>query len=173
LQLEQFRLQSLHIECNPEWLAQETLGPDLMEDYEIIPDFSIFERSSDSEDHCAPGQVMVRLSLHCEPADSDRLTRFSQIHVEVWGLFSLAHDTPAEHITQLKDRNSVAILHGIARGQVMQATGTCADGPFIMPSLNYAAQRILEETEHRGGEDVGPVEPLASPEDQQSSEERN
>lgn len=155
LQLEHFRLHSLHIECNPAWLAQEAASQDRVDDYRIQPDFSIFERNEEDDD-VAPGgeQVMVRLSISCEPIDENRTTRFSLIHIEVWGLFTLAPDTPEEYVEQLKGWNSVAILHGIARGQVMQATGTCYDGPFILPSLNYMAQTSRTEQDHVGQDDA-------------------
>lgn len=47
LQLERYRLQSLHIEFNRDWLEQETVGPDRMEDYAVHPEASIFQRSDD------------------------------------------------------------------------------------------------------------------------------
>ena len=152
LQLERFRLQSLHIEYNRDWLARETVGPDQMEDYAIEPEFRIFQRSEDDDGQCGADQVMVALSLHGAPVDESHATRFEQIHIEVWGLFSLSEDTPPEQIDQLRLWNAVAILHGIARGQIMQATGTCADGPFVLPSLNYVAAEPSNGPDEPGGD---------------------
>jgi hypothetical protein len=139
LQLERFRLQSLHIEYNEEWLSRETVGSDRMDDYSVTPDFQVLERTDDGGDPCGVEEILVAFSIHCEPASDDTPTRFSLIHIEIWGLFSLSEETPPEHVDRLKLLNSVAILHGIARGQVIQATGSCVDGPFMLPSVNYVA----------------------------------
>ena len=146
LQLEEFRLQGLHIEFNEDWFTREAIGSDRMEDYAVDPHVEILRRADEDTEN-GTEQLMVRLSIHCEPVDEQRLTRFKLIQTEVWGIFSIAEDTPEEHVEQFRLWNSVAILHGVARGQIMQATGTCYEGPFILPSLNY-----LAEASQEGGE---------------------
>jgi len=133
LQLEAYRLQDLIVRFNEEWLSSTPPSPDTdLETYEVEPDFDVFN-------HATEDAVMVRLSVTCTGVAGDVPPRFNEVALTVWGRFAFGEGLSEEARLQLGSFNAVAMLHGIARGSLIQATGGCVGGPFILPSLDYRA----------------------------------
>jgi preprotein translocase subunit SecB len=63
----------------------------------------------------------------------------NRIEATVEGVFSLPPDAPDEAIHQLVPLNCFAMLYGVVRGIVAQATGLTADGCIWLPSVNFVA----------------------------------
>ncbi|MGI5818543.1 MAG: hypothetical protein ACOX9R_10665 [Armatimonadota bacterium] len=144
LQLEAFRLQDVLVRFNESWLQLE---PEEQGDerYDVTPDFDIYE-------HADGAQLLVRLSVDCVGVEVDATPRFRQVSIVVWGRFICSDDVSDEVRASLEQYNTVAILHGIARGMLVQVTGGAVGGPFLLPSLNYKAivERKTAEAEGPG-----------------------
>ena len=129
LQLEKYRLSSLHVDFNDGWLQQS--DESRTESYGCIPEFETFESEQ-------PNRYLMRLSLVCDPSEPDGIeSRFSRVQVSLWGMFCLDKQASDDEKRQLLPLNAVAMLHGIARGLLISATGGCVGGPFILPAINY------------------------------------
>jgi len=129
LQLENYRLSTLAVRFNDEWIAADE--PAEREQYDVAPDAEILVSENEPE-------YLVRLSVTCEPSpDIEGLCRFSLIEATVWGIFSLSDETPEQQRDVLIGYNTISILHGITRGLIISATGGCVGGPFILPAINY------------------------------------
>lgn len=63
--------------------------------------------------------------------------RFDLLHVGLVGLFHLPDDVDESLVSTLVPLNCLAILYGIARGVVAQATGMVPGGPFMLPPVNF------------------------------------
>ncbi len=151
LQLDRYRLSSLKVKFNEAWLTREREPHE--EQYDVQPDFDVF--------NAADQRPMLRLTVTCSGAvqEGPAACRFIEIEATVWGVFSLAHDVNEEERWSLILFNGLAMLHGIARGVLISATGGCVGGPFILPAVNYAdlirtkmSQLELEEAEENTGE---------------------
>ncbi len=140
LQLDAYRLQEIVVRFNEEWLDLDHAERG-DEQYDIVPDFEIFEQADGSK-------LLVGLSIHCLGVDADTMPRFNEVRIAVWGRFSFSDHVQDETKASLAQYNTVAILHGIARGTLVQVTGGAVGGPFILPSLNYKSmvERKLAET---------------------------
>lgn len=149
LQLESYRLSSLTIRFNDEWLeAGEDAAAD--EHYLLAPDVDMSEIGED-------GRYLVKLTVQCEPApEVEGVCRFDRIEATVWGIFALSEDTPEDQRGSLIAWNTVTILHGIIRGLIISATGGCVGGPFLLPAVNYVEymkhQLVREEDEDEAHE---------------------
>jgi len=81
-------------------------------------------------------RYFVSLAFQLEAQDEDKPTPVKSVQARVAGTFSFAASTPEELLKQLVPVNCLAILYGILRGIIIQATGGCAGGCFILPSLD-------------------------------------
>jgi len=148
LQLEQYRLGSLTVQFNDDWLGLDEEQA-AEEQYDCVPDFDVFEATD--------GNFLVHLSVECAPpAESRDRCRFTSVAATVWGVFSLAEGTAEEEGQRLIVHNGVAMLHGIARGLLIGTTGGCVGGPFILPAINYVElfRRKAEELEEACAEEI-------------------
>ncbi len=153
VQLEHYRLQRLIIEFNEQWLDLEIQEPETTEAYILTPGFDVYESGG-------PDSFGVMLSIDCAPARNHQPARFDCIAVTVWGIFALSEEAPEEHKTQLSWYNPIAMLHGIARGTILHATGTCVGGPFVLPAINYIElirEKLEEATADREPEGATPA----------------
>ena len=130
LQLERYRLSQLAIDFNNDWLALGENAPDT-EEYKVGFDFDAYDGPD--------GTRMIRLSFTCEPPeDAETIQRFNHISATVWGIFALADELAEDVKNDMLVMNGTAILHGIMRGTLISVTGACANGPYILPTINYA-----------------------------------
>lgn len=150
LQLERFRLQRLTIDFNEDWLALDDRSSESAEDYEVEADFDIWESPEKENLH------MTLLQVDCRPKSSKSITRFRHIGIALWGIFAVDPELDQETKDRLVSYNSVAILHGIARGVITGATGSCVGGSFLLPVVNYVeiVERKTEESASEGAAEV-------------------
>lgn len=141
LSLERFRLQRLVVEFNEAYLAPDAERAEDAEAYRAEADFDLWEPQTQ-------GDCMTMLRVDCYPEAERPTARFKHVGVTVWGIFSCSPDVDADRRNQLMQYNTVAILHGIARGIIASATGSCPGGPFLLPVVNYRAviERKLRES---------------------------
>jgi|LSQX01.3.fsa_nt_gb preprotein translocase subunit SecB len=157
LQLERYRLDDLHVEFNQEWFEAGQPEESLLW-YDMDLDVQFYTKSDDENIR------LVQLSIACKPQQEHAAEcRFDRIAVGLVGVFRVAEETSEELRDVLLDLNSVSILHGIARGLIVSATGSCAGGTFILPAVNYQetlSQGALEEEQE--SEDSAAPEALPS-----------
>lgn len=129
-QLHSFRLADLRVEFNDEWLWT----PDddhCPEEYEVRPDFEVFGS-------LAEGDALIRLSVTCAPAaESAGACRFRVVAATVWGILRFADEVGSGERERRVFLNGPVMLHGLLRGVLAAATGSCAGGPFVLPTVNY------------------------------------
>ena len=92
----------------------------------------------------------VGLAFQLESQEEDQFAPVKLVQAGVTGTFSFAVDTPKKLLEQLVPANCLAILYGILRGIVIQATSGCSGGCFILPSLSIHYLIALKES----GEDL-------------------
>ncbi|MCJ7795878.1 MAG: hypothetical protein MUQ56_03795 [Thermoleophilia bacterium] len=88
----------------------------------------------------------VSLEFQLESQEEDQFAPVRVVLAGVTGTFSFAVDTPKELLEQLVPANCLAILYGILRGIVIQATSGCSGGCFILPSLSIHYLIALKES---------------------------
>ena len=142
LLLKRFRLQRLAIEFNDAWLGSDKRAAE--EGYESDADFDLW-RSQTKPDSC-----MVMLRVDCRAPAEAAETRFLHAGITLWGVFATEPSLGETVKHQLSEYNTVAILHGIARGVIVSATGSCPGGPFLLPVINY--QEIVERKQQTSTE---------------------
>ena len=157
LSLERFRLQRLVVEFNEAYLAPDAERAEDVEAYHTDADFDLWEPQTE-------GDCMTMLCVDCYPEAETPTPRFKHVGVTVWGIFSCSPHVDQDQKNQLMQYNTVAILHGIARGLIASATGSCPGGPFLLPVVNYreVIERKLREsvTEQEPGNVEQPLEGL-------------
>jgi preprotein translocase subunit SecB len=156
LQLERFRLQRLEIEFNEAFLSAESGDEEQEETYRADTDFEWWEPERG-------GDCMTMLRVDCYPQSERPTPRFLHVGVALWGVFSCSPDLEEHQKDRLLRFNTVAILHGIARGVIAGATGSCPGGPFLLPVVNYAEvieRKTAQRESEAETEDAEPVEGL-------------
>jgi len=118
------------------------------------PDFELGFDLDVQEIH--PTAFAVLVGVRAVRPDDAAPQSLQRIEVTIEGRFSLPPDTPDEVIAQLVPLNCFAMLYGVARGIVAQATGLTPDGCVWLPSVNFVAllQGATRETE--GDEELTP-----------------
>jgi hypothetical protein len=155
-QLRNFRLADLHVEFNDEWLWTPEEGH-CPEEYDVSPKFEVF--SSPHE-----GDVLIKLSLVCAPAaGAAGACRFRTVAATVWGILGFTDEVEREERERRVFLNGPVMLHGLLRGILASATGSCAGGPFVLPTVNYvevlrrqAAQPQLPCSDETDDGETGP-----------------
>lgn len=158
LQLERFRLQRLEIEFNEAFLSPKSSDGKQEEAYRADTDFDWWEPER-------KGDCMTMLRVDCYPQSNTATPRFLHVGVALWGIFSCGPDLAEDQKARLLRYNTVAILHGIARGIVASATGSCPGGPFLLPVVNYAEvieRKLAERQDRAERRDEEPVEGLGA-----------
>lgn len=149
-QLRNFRLADLHVEFNDEWLwtPEEERCP---EQYDVDPDFEVLSTPRDDD-------VLMKLALVCKPtAGAAGACRFRTVAATVWGILRFAEDVAREERERRVFLNGPVMLHGLLRGILASATGCCAGGQFVLPTVNYVEvlRRQAEQPQLPGSDDVG------------------
>ncbi len=81
----------------------------------------------------------VTLSFRLERPEDRPDQPLKRVEVDLEGLFALPDDAPQEMVDALVPGNCVAMLYGVMRGIVAQATGVTGPGPLWLPSVNVRA----------------------------------
>lgn len=68
------------------------------------------------------------------------------IYLDITGFFSFAEGTDEETVKKMIGLNGPAILYGVARGVVAQATANFRYGKFVLPTINFV-ETMREEAQ--------------------------
>ena len=147
LRLDRFNLISLAIDYDTGFADFERVeyleegGAE--ENYEVRAVYEILNEGFEADEDENEDRYAILLSINCIPAKNDEwegaTTLFKRVDITLQGVFGLDAYTEVdpETLSQLLQFNAPAILHGIARGIVASATGSCLEGPFLIPVVNY------------------------------------
>ena len=145
LQLRGFRLGELVLVFNDKWLDEDAHAEN--ESYEL----DVATELLGTEEH--PDSFLARLSIACTPnRATEGEQRFERVEMTLWGIFDIDPDLSEEIRSSLLSFNTFTILHGIARGMLISATGGCLDGPFILPSVNFV--EYMQQRADADGDEV-------------------
>ena len=127
LELRQANLLCLDVQVSPSWDLKPVV--DDPQKYEHTVDVDVRKRRNHWD-------FRVSLDVTFTPKP-DETCRMGRIHIAVVGLFHLPDETDEALVEKLVPLNCYAILYGIARGVVAQATGMVPGGPFMIPAVNF------------------------------------
>jgi preprotein translocase subunit SecB len=80
----------------------------------------------------------VTLAVAVTPRDESPQP-FSRVEAEVQGIFFLVEGVPPHVVEAIVPLNCYAMLYGVMRGIVAQATGLTEHGALWLPSVNFRA----------------------------------
>ena len=141
LQLDAYHLEGLQIDVSAKQPSPADEQASLNETYALRLKTDV-KKDQDSL------RFMVLLGVDLRRVPRTRPTQFTRIRIEVRGYFSLPEDTSDDLVQQLVPFNCFAILYGIARGIVSQATGITVCGSYLLPPIN-----IIEALREKALED--------------------
>ncbi len=124
LQLKDFILTRLHVDWQaPEKPAERVEKPeeDLFIDYQVL-------RNAEAQRSLAL-EFRVKLTL------MGKDTGGYSIESEIVGFFDFPKSMSEDEMQYLIRVNGGAILYGILRGQIAQATGSFPDGKYLLPAI--------------------------------------
>lgn len=132
LQFDGARLCRLVIDAQPcEKVLADSLGFDLGFEFGF--------------ENLGPRAYRVRLGVKAKGRRSPRGRELATIEAVAEGSFSASQEVPQSVIDQLVPLNCYAMLYGVLRGVVAQATALTAYGCIWLPSVNFVA--VLQEAE--------------------------
>lgn len=79
--------------------------------------------------------IQMKVELNKEKADFDKSRYY--VYLDISGFVNFAEGTDEETIKKMIGLNGPAILYGVARGVVAQATANCRHGKFVLPAMNF------------------------------------
>ena len=130
LQLDDFTLNELHIARGIAGTSGADSPTSIEYTIEVGYDVSKAPATNRGRRH------RVTLAVRIESAKPDEPCPIRLVTGQVTGMFSLPKRASEELVTVLVPANCLAILYGVLRGIVIQATGGCPGGCFIMPTLD-------------------------------------
>ena len=90
----------------------------------------------------------VQLEVSLELSKPLRGAPVQRVVGRLRGSFSLPPNTPDELVAKLVPANCLAVLYGILRGFVLQDTGACPGGGFLLPMLDM--YQVVERKKDAG-----------------------
>lgn len=136
MRLELFRVDKIAFQFRPEFLELRGYAGDRDDDYSVTVDFDWQPKQPEAR------QFIVNLSVKCRRRQESCPARFDYLQADVVGIFAMDEFTTVELTRLLVPHNCLAILHGLMRGMVASATGSCVQGPYMLPVLNY--QKLVD-----------------------------
>ncbi len=135
-------LSSLHLDsCNLTRLLVEVPPLTVLSIDELREEYGVSDLSSKFEVSPVSGagalQFVIELSVAAEARPRAARQAWLTVQITLKGLFSLPNDTPEEDVQALVPLNGLAILYGIARGMVAQATGPTLHGALWLPAVSF------------------------------------
>lgn len=147
LELRQVRLEKLEIRVSSTW-GLKPLADEMCR-YNCYVEPAVRKRRGHWD-------FRVSLDVAFMPLEGETC-RFDLIGVRLVGLFHLPDDTEESLVKTLVPLNCLAILYGIARGAVAQATGMVPGGPMILPPVNFV--EVLKQRKRRKPKAITTNEP--------------
>ncbi len=126
LQLKSFDLIQLSIEAN------ENFDPDspFSNEYSFEVAFDVLKAANKPS-------FKIPLSIKFKIGKNKKRCNIKRLEIKVIGYFEFDEGTPKDIIQQLVPYNSLAMLYGMIRGIVSDATGNTPGGTLILPTLNF------------------------------------
>lgn len=109
-------------------------------DYSVKVDFDVHGSGE--------GDLKVLVPLYIEfRAPRDGWQPFARVAVRLLGVFAAAPGVDPDDFRRLVPNNCLAILGGVARGVLLNATAGFPGGPFVLPAINFVPiiQRKAEQ----------------------------
>jgi len=104
---------------------------------------------------------MLALSIKVSPAEKKPALDPYLIQIKVVGFFTFTGKMDESEKEKMLDLNGASILFGIARGIVVQATGSGIAGKYILPAINFVEMRNQKEQNSQA-----PSKPMGVPKSQ-------
>lgn len=135
LEISQYFIDELHVKVNPEYEGDGSHAGILVVDFDIrkAPDALRF---------------LITMTIDVNKTDEAFAGAPYQLLLNLSGYFDFAEGTDQETVDRLIGPNGLAILYGIARGTVAQATACCRHDKFILPAYNFI--ELLNEKAKQG-----------------------
>ena len=124
LQLSQYFVEELSLQINPDYLP----GPE--------PQFGDVQVAPNGPEHRTDGQKVLHLVVELRPAEDHWKSFPYMVKIAARGAFLLDGSLEQEEADRLLLFNGSAILLGLMRAQVAQATALCEYGAVWIPTLN-------------------------------------
>ena len=136
LELKRVVLETLEIHASQKW--EPSAATTTSEDYVFGLDAVEVLQREDTLDF----RITLGFRLR---AVKDAVCRFEKVRVRLVGYFSLPTGTDESLVNTLVPLNCLAIMFGIARGIVGQATGFVPGGPLLLPPVNFVDEMQKQE----------------------------
>lgn len=143
LKIDQYFVDEIHIKANPEYREPKK---DALEAI-LTASMSIKRRGKLPE-------FMITIELEVNKSKADFKVNPYYIFLKITGFFSFTKGADEQTIEKMIPLNGPAILHGIARGIVAQATANSLYDKFILPTVNF-----VEITRKQTGKKTGRNKP--------------
>lgn len=126
LNIDQFFVEEIHVKANPAYREQKKPAHET----KLEASMSIKRKEKFPE-------FMVSIELDINKSEKDFKTNPYCIVLKIIGFFSFVKGTDEQTMERMIRLNGSAILYGIARGVVAQATCNSIHDKFILPTVNF------------------------------------
>lgn len=128
LDVHAYHVQALVFKAHNDYKPEQTSSGEIDVDFQV------------QKDEVKPNvfRIDMRIQLAASGYTPDENTPYS-IDLTIVGYLSFASATSEEVMNRMIFINGPAILFGIARGIVGQATGASKHGQFVLPTVNFVA----------------------------------
>jgi len=124
LNIDEYFIEELHVKVNPKYKkSKETKG-------EIKTSVSIKRKGKEPV-------FMIQMSIQLNKTEKAFSSAPYYVFLILTGFFSFVTGTDQEIINKMIGLNGPAILYGVARGAVAQATANCIHGKLMLPTVNF------------------------------------
>ncbi len=125
LKIDQYFVDEIHVKANPEY-QEPKKGT---REAKLTASMNVRRREKLPE-------FMITIELHVNKSEADFKANPYYVFLKITGFFSFAKGTDEQTIEKMIPLNGLAILYGIARGVVAQATANSMHEKFILPTVN-------------------------------------
>ena len=127
LNITDYSISNVIVQCNDQFEQ----GEHERSSGKIRVDFDI-KRNDEN-----PLEFLVGLLIEMNKDEIDYQQAEYRIILSIKGFFSFADGTEEVTINRMIAPSGLSILYGVARGVVSNITGSCRNGKFVLPSLNF------------------------------------
>lgn len=126
LKIDQYFVDEVHIRVNPQYREPKKASHEA----KLTALIGIKRRGKLPE-------FMINIEVEVNKSEADFRVNPYYIFLKITGFFSFTEGTDEQTIERMIPLNGPAILYGIARGVVAQATGSSIHDKFILPTVNF------------------------------------
>jgi len=124
LELQDYWIEELIIQANPEYVEQKG-SPKILPEI----DFHIAKTPRQKK-------FLICMTIGIQPGEDAKLSAPYRIVVTLSGHYRFRKETDEQTIKRMLAPNGLAILYGIARATVAQATACGRHGKFLLPTVD-------------------------------------